>query len=169
MIPTYLYDIDPALGSTNMPFFTELAGIYRRYRLVKCKMVLSFANRETFPVVVYIVPDNSDPGNNSATPATFFSNPLCKKMVIGGTSGNNRGTLRHSFTVAQFAGSVDAHLDDQYSARMDGTGGQPPQAITFVFGCVTTGSDNLTTTGGLSLSIDLKLTFDVFEVTSPPS
>jgi len=168
LIPTYLYDVDPALGSTSMPFLTELAGIYRRYRLVKCTAIFSFASRETFPMIVYLVPLNTDPGNNVLSNATFYSNPLCKKIIIGGTAGNNKGRLKTSFTVAQFAGSVDANLDDQYSARTDGTAGGPVQAMTVVFGAASTGADLFGATGGITFTLDLKLEWDAFELTTPP-
>lgn len=168
LIPTFLYDIDPALGSTAMPYFTELAGIYRRYRLVKCSVQFKFANRETFPVLVYVVPNNTDPGNNVATGQdAFYSNPRAKKMVVPGSAGNNVGKLGLTFTVAEFAGSVNVNLDDVYSARMDGTGGSPVQALTVVFGVISTGADLLTTTGGLTMSLDLKLEWDAFEILLP--
>jgi len=168
IIPTYLYDIDPAFASSAMPFFTELAGIYKRYRLVKCTTEFHFACRETFPLVVYLVPNNTDPGNNVITNVQqLYSQPKTQITVVGGAAGNNVGYLKNEITVAEFAGSANANLDDAYSARMDGTGGGPAQALAMVFGFVATGADVPTATGGITFTLSSVLEFDCFELLNP--
>jgi hypothetical protein len=117
--PTNAYDIDPTLGSTTMPGFAELAAIYRNYRVVRFKLSCSFANKETFPVTIWMCPVNFDPGQNTVNFANYLSNRRCKKSVIGPLTGNSARVLNSGWIgLTDFGGVGVLPINDYYSSNV---------------------------------------------------
>ena len=79
--PTDAYDVDPTLGSTSMPGFTELAAIYRYYRVRACLFKADFSNRESFPLMAYVALVNQDPGQNSSAYQNYLSSRRTKTYL----------------------------------------------------------------------------------------
>jgi len=161
--PTYAYDIDPVLGSTAMPGFSELAGIYRFYRVFNVRARVQFANKETFPVMVFICPTNFDFGANPATYQNMISNRASRTRYLGATSGNAVGSLSTSFSPQQFGGSSSTLASDPYTARADGTAGAPVNNIWFNIGTL---ADSVHLSG-VSYNLVLNVTLDFFEFANP--
>jgi len=164
--PTFAYDVDPTLGSTAMPFFSELGKLYRYYRVVSSRITFHFSNKELFSGLVYICPVNFDPGINSASYQNYLSNPLSKHFVFGPYSGHGTGSMTHSASTADFAGSRWLGDADSYSARADGTGGGPTNSWFWMVGTRTDGNVFTAGSGVFSdITIHIRLTF--FEEESP--
>ncbi len=160
--PTYCYDVDPLGASTAMPFFTEMAGLYRFYRCVSSRITVHFANADSAPATVYVCPVNFDPGANTSSFQNYLSNPNCREAIIGATSGNSKATLRARATTDGFSGSRWLGLSDSYSATSAGTT-TPNNNWFWIVGAH---NINLFTNGVFaSIVMDVEITF--FEETSP--
>jgi len=163
LIPTFAYDIDPLVGSTAMPGFTELGTLYRKYRVRSSTIRVSFNNEEAFGNLVYVCPTNTSFGANYANYQYFLSNIRSKKNMTGAISGASRANLQASFTVAEFGGVSDVLIDDAYAGFT--AGGSPTNNIYWNIG-------NLGTIGAVSgvfFSVDLQVVIDFYEVTTPAS
>jgi len=166
--PTFCYDINPTLGSTAMPFFTELAGLYRYYRAIRAQIHIEAVNHENFAQIIYVCPCNFDPtANYSATVAQqFLSNPLCRSQPLGVATGASTKVLNNRLTISMFSGSKWTGDADAYSARTDGTGGAPANNAWFTVGARTDGNVH-TANGGIFISATLRIEICFFEETTP--
>jgi len=157
------YDFDPLLGSTSAPGFTEMATLYRRYRVNSGKLTVMAANNETFGGMIYVTPVNADPGANTATYQAYVSNPLTRKRPIGAVSGNSTATLHLKASPTMFGGSANVEIDDSYSALVNAG---PTNQIWFMIGFYNiTGAQ----ASGVSLSVDLDVDIDFYELQTPAS
>lgn len=164
-IPTYAYDVDPTVGSTAMPGFTEWAGMYRFYRVVSADAELHFSNSEAFTMTAYACPANSDPGANysAATSVTYLANPLGRSTDLGPLTGNGIGKMRlKGIGVRDYGGSWNPMNADNYSGSTGG--GAPANNFYITVGTVGTA---VGTAAGCSCTIKLYITLDFFEYTSP--
>ncbi len=161
--PTYAYDIDPTLGSTAMPGFSELASLYRQYRVNSIKWKSSFSNLETFPLICYVCPLNGDPAANASNYQNLLSNRESRKRTAGPLTGNGVVTLTGETNVASFAGMANVLVDDATAANTSGTA--PAQNIWLAVGIV--GSSALV--NGCFVETDLDIELDFFELSTPAS
>jgi hypothetical protein len=164
--PTYAYDIDPVLGSTAMPFFSEMATLYRFYRVIESRITVRFANQADAIVFnACVCPTNSDPGANTASYSTYQSNPLARKGIIGTYNGDSTCTVTNSARTDMFAGAKWEGVADAYCARTDGTGGAPTNNWFWYVGVAAEPA----MVGGVWSFVDLDLDICFFEETSPSS
>jgi len=160
--PTYAYDVDPTLGSTAMPGFTEWGSIYRYYRCRSSTCHVTFANAETFNMLTYVCPVNYDPTAN-VTPIVFLtSSLLCKKKTIGPLTGNGICTLTKSYSTAAFAGVQDHQVLDGYCAPFSGSA---PPSNSWFWAVGIFGTANLV--NGVAADIDIISEYECFELASP--
>jgi len=161
--PTNAFDIDPVLGSTAVPGFTELAGVYKNYRVNQFWARISASSLEAFPVQIWACPDNVDPGVNTAAFQSFISNRDGRVFFLGPATGNGIRTWRMpKTTVGSYAGSaLHTRVFDPYSALV--TGG-PVNNIYMAIGIVS-GSANLVSGVDVTISFDLEI--DFFELQNP--
>jgi len=160
--PTFVYDIDPTLGSTSAPGFTELVGLYRFYRTDSAKVEVNFANNDAFPSAVAICPSNTDPGATgaAATVRSYFSNPLSRHRICGPLTGANTCFVRASASTAQFGGVAWTGQIDSYSA----TGSTAPSNNWYFFiGLETNG----TLVNGIFVDVKITIVVDFFEYANP--
>jgi hypothetical protein len=111
---TNAYDVDPAVGSTAMPGFTEFASLYARFRTLGIKYKFSVANQEAFPVTVIHGFSNSSIASGSVT-ITYAGNPLMHTSVLGPLTGQCRGIYSQKATVVKITGSSQPLFDDLYT------------------------------------------------------
>jgi hypothetical protein len=117
--PTAVYDIDPTLGTTAVPGFTELAGLYGRYRTIASRIRVEFVNLEDFPVRVFVWPTNFDLGANYAYIAAAMTMPFAKHQMISAKGGVDRVTLTSKNLLSgEIVGSDEVYTDDSYSATI---------------------------------------------------
>lgn len=159
--PTFCFDVDPLLGSTAMPGFTEWGAIYRFYRLRSSRISVMFANNETFNVLVYICPLNYDPTANISPNVFLLSSTLCKKSIIGPLTGMNTHTLTDACSTNSIGGVRDLGILDGYCAQT--SGGAPANSWFWAVGI--NSFSNLS--NGVSLIVDLECEIEFFELTSP--
>lgn len=154
------YDIDPTLGSTSCPFFTEFAAFYRRYRVHRMKCVADFLSNDTTGGTVCVCPVNADPTAN-VSPQQYLSNPLARKKMIASAAG---GAPQRVLCVASpqvFGGSSDTTSDDSYSSLVNAG---PTNAIWFFVGFYCSYG---ALTNGISVNVLISLDVDFYELQTP--
>lgn len=165
--PTFAYDIDPNLGSTSMPFFSELTAMYGGYRVLSYSVIIDYANQEAFDVTGYALTVAADPGANVsvAVAQSFLSNLKSKKIQLGRATIPNRGRIRFSDSVARYAGQAWPKIFDPYS----GAGSVSPADILYLqVGAVpTNGTSTFTTSTGVAISISINVKIAFFTLTNP--
>ncbi len=164
--PTYAYDIDPTIGSTAMAGFSEYAQMYRFCRVQASNIVLHFANQQSFNVVAYVTPVNTNPGANYAasTAQTFLANPFTRQAILGPLTGRNTAIVRHSETTAKYAGAWNARVNDTYVGSTTGAS-SPTNNWYWTVGVVGTASVST----GVDVLVTLDIDIEFFELTNPSS
>lgn len=164
---TMAYDIDPNVGSTAMPGFTELTALYGGYRVLGYTADIVFANQEAFDVTAYALTVAADPGANVsvAVAQSYLSNLNAKKCELGRATVTNRGRIKLRESVARYAGQTWPGIFDPYS----GAGSATPQDILYLqVGAVpTNATSTFTTSTGVAMSITINVTIGFFTVTTP--
>jgi len=160
--PTFAYDVDPVVGSTAMPYFTEWGGIYRFYRVIYSKLHVEFASADSNPVTCAICPVNFDPTANTVNYQNYFSNPNSKEVSLGLAQGQGAKALTMSRTTDHFAGSKWTGTSDSYSALS--AGASPPSNNWYWF----IGARNLSNfVNGVFVAAVMDVHIVFFEQTSP--
>jgi len=164
-LPTRLQDLDPAAGTTAVPGLAAWSGLYRKYRTFSSKITVTFVNLETFPVKVFVCPDNSDPVA-FPIPQQYLSNPLCKHMLLSPKGGMDRVTLTNFASVAQFGGSASHDVEDNYCGNVDGSS-NPTDNYYWYVGIVNPPAQ--VAVSGVFAETILRVHTDLYEVQTPPS
>lgn len=110
--PNGAYDVDPTLGSTATPGFTEWMALYTYYRVVKVSYELDIANNEAIPVRAYVGFTVTDPGTTGST--YMPGNPLYKSKLLAGKGGIDVHRFRDTKTVSTVIGSKGVEMEDNY-------------------------------------------------------
>jgi len=160
--PTAAYDVDPLIASTAVPGFTELAGMYRFYRVKAFSVEATFVNLDSATAaLVYISLSNVDPGANSTVAQEYISNRRARVDIVGNSSGNSKSRmLKIDSSIANFGGVIWTGQLDTYSSSVTST---PTNNIFFVVGCQTTSAMTM----GVAAMIYIDLSIEFFELASP--
>jgi len=158
--PTYTYDVDPVIGSTAVPFFAELALLYRQYRVLGSKIRVNFSNYDQQPTSVAVCPVNVDPGIN-ALPGAYFSSMTAKTGQVGSIQGNSREYLEVEWRTDNFAGSKWNNASDPYTG---GPGAIAP--VNFWYWSIHAYNPS-TLTNGLYFNVTMDMDICFFEQTTP--
>jgi len=110
------YDVDPILGSTSTPGFAEWSTLYSYYRVIKVGYKVELCNNEAFPVRVYTLFQNTDPG--TVGNLQYPGNPLSKSYLLSAKGGMDRTVLSDTKQVAQIAGARGIEFEDNYRAAV---------------------------------------------------
>lgn len=116
--PTSAFDVDPLLGSTATPGFSEWAAFYSNYRVTSSRAQFRFNNTSTVQgAMCVLVPLNVDPGASPgvATINTYIENPYCKVKTMG-LSGSPSVTLTSSMSTEKIFGSKMVYFDDNFQS-----------------------------------------------------
>jgi len=143
--PSYLINMDPTAGTLNLPYYTSMSNDYRFGRTQTLNLRVHFANSEIFNVVCWICAVNFDPGANTANWPQYMSNPMCKSVMLGPLTGQNKGTINYSINMEKLTGSKFVGIDDAYTYPTAGgtapannwfvaVGVQSPSATTLLSG-----------------------------------
>jgi len=150
--PNSAYDVDPVLGSTSTPGFSEWATLYGFYRVVAFSYKVDFVNTETTrSCAVYTVATNADPGTSLSYIAG--ANPMSKMTVLAPLSGQNRASLSGSHKVADILGSDAPETADSYRATVAAS---PADLVWLGCGAQTL-SGNSFTTGNVEVLISITM------------
>lgn len=116
LTPNGAFDVDPILGSTNTPGFSEYAALYNYYRVVKVEYDLEICNLETFPVRAYTFFANTDPG--TVGNFQFPGGPYCKSHLLAGKTGTDLQHFKDSKLVATVVGTSAVEKEDNFRAAV---------------------------------------------------
>jgi len=157
-----LFDVDPLLASGTVSGFTELATLYRQYRVTHLEFEWTAINNENFPVIIGAFFSNVDviAAVVSAEGALgTLENPFSTRAhCLSIASGMDRTTLVGKLPLSKVHGSALNYLaDNDYSALVTGN---PANLIFINFVMVSTVGANLAT--GISSSLVLRFTTEFF-------
>jgi len=110
--PNAAYDVDPSLGSTSTPGFSEWANLYSYYRVIEYEIDLSIANLDPQPYALYFIHTNTDPGLGGSTYYDYASMPYCSRGLIGVSGGQDRYHYRKMIRCANILGSIAVETSD---------------------------------------------------------
>lgn len=116
--PSSAFDIDPLLGSTATPGFTELAAFYSNYRVTSSRCKFIFSNTSSVQgCVVVVLPLNVDPGSTPslATVQSWIEQPYAKIKCCG-NSGSPAVTISSDMSTEKIFGSKMVYLDDNFQS-----------------------------------------------------
>jgi len=111
---TEAYDVDPALASTAMPGFAELAQIYSRYRTLRLGYKFSAANQEGINMTVIHGYSINSIASGSLS-ITYAGNPHFSTAILGPLTGMNRKVFSKNLPVTAIAGTQQPLFDDLYT------------------------------------------------------
>lgn len=160
-VPTFLYDVDPTIGSTAVPGFVEYAALYRQYVVIASSIRVRFMNNEAFPQLAFVIPLNGPPGANQSLSTTFtqLAQRVCESAALGALTGNGMCAIEHSWSTSQFGGAHDVRGDPSYFGST--AGGSPTNNWYWNIG-VTSGLAG--TVAGVLTHIDIEITCEFFEL-----
>jgi len=116
--PTSAFDIDPLLGSTATPGFSELSAFYSNYRVTMSKLRLEATNSyATEGALIVLVPLNLDPGAapSDATVNSWIEQPYSAVRQMG-TAGSPTVVIEKSMSTEKIYGSKMVYFDDAFSS-----------------------------------------------------
>jgi hypothetical protein len=118
--PSSAFDVDPTIGGTTMPGFTELGTLYSSYRVlsstIKVNAVLGTTSPAGTPTMV-VLPLNLDPGGSpsAATVVSWPGNPFAQYKLLP-TNGSTVTQMSLSMSTEKIFGSKTVYFDDNYQA-----------------------------------------------------
>jgi len=100
-----LFDVDPRVGSTAIPGFTELMALYQNYRVDNCQITADVVNNETFAVEVAHGASANVPFTTNNFSSAFFGNKRFKKLILSAAGGMDRGRCQDAFSMPEQMGT----------------------------------------------------------------
>lgn len=125
--PNSAYQPQVGGATATVPGFSEWAQFYGFYRVYSYSYRIQMSNMEAFPVSVFILNSNNDPGTSTST--TKSVNPLSQEKMLSAKGGSKELTLftgRH--TVASVLGAQAVQQADSYRALISAS----PSDITWL-------------------------------------
>jgi len=113
------YDVDPILGSTSTPGFSEWAALYTYYRVIEYYIIILISNLDTQPYELDFVHSNEDPGNTGLQYHNYASQPYCSRSMIAAKGGMDRATYHKKMICAKLLGSVAIETSDTTRALVN--------------------------------------------------
>jgi len=115
--PNAAYDVDPLLGSTSTPGFSEWASLYSYYRVYSYEVDVQVTNLDAQPYGLYFLNTNTDPGLSGTDYFDYASGPYCKRSMLS-IAGGGSDTIHHKMTVncAKVLGSIAIETSDSTRA-----------------------------------------------------
>jgi len=155
--------VDPGiLGNATSPYSGEVpwTGMYRKYRGYRSTTKVIFINLETFPVTVWLLPVNFDPGVSFSS-TTALRNPLAREFLLSPKGGMDRCALTINTTISTFGGSSSFLVDDDYVGNTDNSAA-PTNNVYHAYGVQNDGA--AVSVSGVSTLCHTKLLLDYFEL-----
>jgi hypothetical protein len=150
------------LASTPVPGYTELAGLYRKYRVRSFKLIYSVINYELYGIEAFICPVNFLP-STALDPTRYLSQGVATRRIVSAKGGKDNATLFKSSSITSFGGSANTTVEDAYVGTTDNSS-PPSDNIYFIYGFMTNGAATVSPSTNI---INLKVLIDFFELQSP--
>jgi len=129
-----VYDVDPALGSTDTQGYTRFAEDYNYYRVVKYKYKITVVNQNNFPLDFVVISSISNltgsTGIGTTDLTTIQNNPSAQSRVIAEAAGGNPSyhIFKKTMRPEQVEGTIMARTDDHYQSLT----GNSPANLTWI-------------------------------------
>jgi len=149
-------------SATNVPGYSELSGLYRKYRVRSGHVRYSLANDEAFPVEMFCTPVNFLP-STVTDPSRFFSMLNSRRQIVSAKGGVDHATVLTRASIAHFGGSLNSTVEDAYVGTTDNSS-PPSDNLYFIYGFVTNGLATAAANLGV---VTVELELDFFELQSP--
>lgn len=156
-LPSAAYDVDPALGSTSMPGYAELAALYNSYRVNQSRLRVMFMSADpSRNSSGLIVPLNTDP--TSSPSAAFINscsmNPYAKFRMV--PSRGIAMTLSTRMSTEKIFGSKAVYFDDNFSSLVTTIPANNWYWFIGVIAATTVASSALTVTISVEIELDVE-------------
>jgi len=148
--------------STNVPGYSELAGLYRKYRVRSGVVTYTLANGEAFPVEMFITPVNFLP-SLILDPTRYLSMQNSHHKIVSAKTGMDHASVTAMAKISIFGGSASTSVEDAYVGTTDNTA-PPADNLYFIYGFLTNGVASVS--GALNI-ITIAVEIDFFELQSP--
>jgi len=99
-----VWDVDPVLGSTNTPFFSEWTAMYSYYRVVSFTIEIHLTNNEAVPVEFELVHSNTDPGTTGLNFLSYSNNSYNKITSLAASTAQPSKTMRSTLSPRRLVG-----------------------------------------------------------------
>lgn len=152
------YDVDPAVASTAMPGFGELAQIYSRYRTLGIGYKFSAANQEAFSLTVIHGFSGSSIASGSLS-ITYAGNPFFNTNILGPLTGQNRGVFRGNRSVRSITGTDQPIFDDIYTGSTTSATLPTAGTVYCYFGIIT---PVVMTAAGVLVTVEVTLDLEFY-------
>jgi len=128
-----VYDVDPALGSTDTQGYTRFADDYNYYRVIKYKYMLEVYNQNNFPVVFVVISSitnlTGSTGIGTTDLSTIAQNPSAQsRMVPAGVNTSAFHIFTKTMRPEQVEGTIMTRTDDHYQSLT----GASPSNLTWI-------------------------------------
>lgn len=149
-------------GFTLNPIgWSEMAAMYRYYRIRGTAINVMGSNMEAFPITVFIVPTNVAYSSTLAHAQQLFQNAFCKRKLAAPKGGNDRFFLKSFISTRKLVGSNQTMVDDMYTNI---TSSNPPNLWYWYFYAMPTDSaDSWTANNGVRFTTRLTLYVEFYE------
>jgi len=156
-MPSAAFDVDPALGSTAMPGYGELAQFYGSYRVVQSTIKVQIVSPTTGTASAVVLPMNQDPGATPsfATVAAYPGSPYSQYKIVPASSAPPT-TFEMTMSSEKIFGSKAVYFDDAFSAL---TNAVPSNNWYWAIGIITPTS---VTSQGYTLMVKLEVDVEFF-------
>jgi len=137
--PNGAYDVDPVLGSTATPGYTEYAAIYSYYRVQKYRIHCEFANLDAFATNLYIYHSNQDTGTTGTDGMSYAQTPFGRTELLSpSSSGGSKLVYNKTVKIGEIVG-MDTSQADTFRST---TGAVPADLFWWGFTCATATGSN---------------------------
>lgn len=139
--PNAAYDVDPVLGSTSTPGFSEWSGLYTYYRVVKYKVHMNFVNLDNLGVALFTYNTNVDPGTAGSSGAQYAQSSFGRTYDLAPFySGGGKVVMNQTISVARVLGMPIMQADSFRSL----TTSTPSDLVYFGFTILSSSGVNFT-------------------------
>jgi len=139
--PNAAYDVDPVLGSTSTPGFSEWAGLYTYYRVVKYKVHMNYVNLDNLGVALFTYNTNVDPGTAGSSGAQYAQSSFGRTYDLAPFySGGGKVVMNQTISVARVLGMPVLQADSFRSL----TTSTPSDLVYFGFTILSSSGVNFT-------------------------
>ncbi len=151
------FDVDPALGGLAMNGFNTWSTFYSFNKVLSYKVDMDICNVEPYPMNLYFVHTNIDPGTSPASYPVWSTNAYGSKKMIGAGNGSGNYHYQRTHSIKQIVGDQLSRTSERYV----GSSSANPADVTY-FGIM---SEDIIAAapGGIMYNLVLTLTVKFFD------
>lgn len=101
--------------------FTEMAALYRYYRVRGTAIRVMGTNMETFPVLAFVTPINTSYSITLAHGQQLYQNAFTRSKVLAPKGGQDRFFIKSFISTRKIVGTKAVQFDDSYAALTTST------------------------------------------------